>query len=376
MTFLSSKSGKSGQLCFEAEGAWTAENADQIEILIEAASKEALVQKSVQINLNQITSFDTYGAWLIERFKRNIIENGAIPKVEGLAARNAPLLNEATKAYEAVTKTDEQTVNSESLIESAEKTVTSTFKSLSSFPVMVGAMFASMGRMFRSPKNFRLTSTIYQLDRVGWQALPIVLMVTFIIGAIIAQQGFFHFRRFGAELYVVDMIGFLVMREIGVLLVAIVIAGRSGSSYTAELGSMKMREEIDALKTMGFNPVDVLLLPRVLVLVVVLPILTFIGSLAALLGAGLVATTYAGLTAELFMDRLNDAITLDHFLVGLIKAPFIGFVIGVIACAEGLQVKGSTNSLGHHTTQSVVKSIFMVIVLDGLFALFFSAIRM
>ncbi len=217
---------------------------------------------------------------------------------------------------------------------------------------------------------------MHHLDRVGWQAIPIILLITFLIGCIIAQQGFFHFRRFGADIYVVDMVGILVLREIGVLIVAIMVAGRSGSSYTAELGSMKMREEVDALQTMGLDPVEVLILPRILALIIVLPILTFLGSMAALYGAGLVAWLYGGMSPATFIERLREAITIEHFEVGMIKAPFMALVIGVVACTEGLRVQGSAESLGLQTTNSVVKSIFMVIVLDGIFAMFFASIGM
>jgi len=152
------------------------------------------------------------------------------------------------------------------------------------------------------------------------------------------------------------------------------IAGRSGSSYTAELGSMKMREEIDALRTMGFGTVDVLVLPRLIALVMAMPILTFLGSMAALYGGGLVCWLYGGISPEIFISRLKDAISIDHFMVGMIKAPFMALIIGLVACTEGLQVKGSAESLGLHTTASVVKSVFLVIMTDGLFAMFFAAI--
>jgi len=224
--------------------------------------------------------------------------------------------------------------------------------------------------------RFRLTSAVHQLDRVAWQAVPIVLLITFLIGGIISQQGFFHFRKFGADEYVVDMVGILVLREIGVLIVAIMVAGRSGSSYTAELGSMKMREEIDALRTMGFDPVEILLLPRITALVIALPLLTFLGAMSALYGGGVVAWLYGGMSPEIFIARLKEAITLTHFKVGLIKAPFMALAIGAVACSEGLKVKGSAESLGLQTTSSVVKSIFLVIVLDGLFAIFFASIGM
>ena len=226
------------------------------------------------------------------------------------------------------------------------------------------------------PRGFRLTSAVHHLDRVGWQAIGIILLITLLIGGIIAQQGIFHFRKFGAGDYVVDLVGILVLREIGVLIVAIMVAGRSGSAYTAELGSMKMREEIDALRTMGLDPVEILILPRIIALVIALPILTFLGSMAALFGGGVVAWLYDGMSPLVFLARLREAISVTHFGVGMIKAPFMALVIGIVACSEGLRVKGSAESLGLKTTTSVVKSIFMVIVLDGFFAVFFASIGM
>jgi phospholipid/cholesterol/gamma-HCH transport system permease protein len=239
---------------------------------------------------------------------------------------------------------------------------------------MLGALGAAFVRIFPHPQRFRLTSAVHHLDRVGWQAIGIILLITLLIGGIIAQQGFFHFRRFGADDYVVDLVAILVVREIGVLIVAIMVAGRSGSSYTAELGSMKMREEIDALRTMGLDPVDVLMLPRVLALVCALPILTFVGDLSALYGGGLVAWFYGGMSPEIYLARLQQAVSIDHFMVGMIKAPFMALVIGVVACSQGIRVGGSAASLGLRTTSSVVMSIFLVIVLDGFFAIFFASI--
>jgi phospholipid/cholesterol/gamma-HCH transport system permease protein len=202
------------------------------------------------------------------------------------------------------------------------------------------------------------------------------VLITFLIGSILAQQGIFHFRKFGADVYVIDMVGVLVLREVGVLIVCIMVAGRSGSAYTAELGSMKMREEIDALRTMGFDPIEVLILPRILALVIAVPILTFLGSMAALYGGGLVAWLYGGIDPVVFISRLREAISVETFEVGMIKAPFMAVIIGLVACVEGLQVRGSAESLGAKTTSSVVKSIFLVIVLDGAFAIFFASIGM
>jgi phospholipid/cholesterol/gamma-HCH transport system permease protein len=241
---------------------------------------------------------------------------------------------------------------------------------------MTGAVVLAAARVITHPRRVRFTSFVHHVEQVGWRAVPIIVLITFLIGCIIAQQGIFHFRKFGADVYVVDMVGILVLREIGVLIVTIMVAGRSGSAYTAELGSMKMREEIDALRTMGFDPVEVLVLPRILALLLALPILTFIGSMAALYGGGLVSWLYGGMQPDIFLARLRDAISLDTFKVGMIKAPFMALVIGVVSCVEGFAVRGSAESLGRHTTSSVVKSIFFVIVFDGLFAIFFASIGM
>ncbi len=205
--------------------------------------------------------------------------------------------------------------------------------------------------------------------------MPIILLINFLVGCIVAQQGIFQLRYFGAETFAVNMIGILILREMGVLLTSIMIAGRSGSAITAELGSMKMREEIDALKVMGLSPMDVLVTPRLLALIFALPMLTFVADMAGIFGGLVVAWTYAGLSPDLFLDRLKTAIGFNTFMVGLIKAPFMALVIGLIGAMEGLAVQGSAESLGRQVTSSVVKSIFMVIVVDGLFAMFFAAIE-
>ncbi|HLP68632.1 MAG TPA: ABC transporter permease, partial [Rhizobium sp.] len=217
-------------------------------------------------------------------------------------------------------------------------------------------------------------SVVNQLDHMGVRAVPIIVLMSFLIGAIIAQQGAFQLRYFGAEIFVVDLVGILQLREIGVLLTAIMIAGRSGSAITAEIGSMKMREEIDALKVIGLNPVGVLVFPRLVALVVALPLLTVVANFAALYGAALVAWGYSGITFDVFTTRLNEAIDYSTLASGMIKAPFMALIIGIVSAVEGMKVGGSAESLGRHVTTSVVKSIFVVILVDGLFAMFYAAI--
>ena len=359
-----------------ASGSWTATHAGELEAIIDRVTGEAPEAKDVSIDMAGVRGLDTFGAWLLERLTRQWTESGRDAVVVGLPKHDLGLLEE----MHGVNLTPPPKPKRQSKLVSAfagfGKAGIDFSHDLVVFAGMLGAVGTSLVRVISHPRDYRLTSTVHQFDRVAWQAVPIILLITFLIGAIISQQGIFHFRRFGAELYSVDLVAILVLRELGVLIVAIMIAGRSGSSYTAELGSMKMREEIDALRTMGFDPVEVLILPRILVLIVALPVLTFLGSMAALYGGGLVAWLYGGISPDIYIARLSDAISMTHFKVGMIKAPFMGLVIGIVACAEGLRVKGSAEPLGLQTTKSVVESIFLVIVLDGLFAIFFASIGM
>jgi phospholipid/cholesterol/gamma-HCH transport system permease protein len=336
-----------------------------LEPLVDFIAREAGEARAAAIDLGDVAELDTYGAWLLERLMRAWTTRGQEMSVRALPERYQGLLegmHRANRQAEAVPPRENRLL---ATLEGLGRTVAELGHDVAAFVNMLGALAQATTAMLRRPQTFRLTSAVHHLDRVGWQAVPIV-----------AQQGFFHFRKFGADAYVVDMVGILVLREIGVLIVAIMVAGRSGSSYTAELGSMKMREEIDALRTMGLDPVGVLILPRVLALVLALPLLTFLGAMAALYGGGLVAWLYGGMSPEIFIARLREAISVTHFKVGMIKAPFMALAIGVVACSEGLRVKGSAESLGLQTTTSVVKSIFLVIVLDGVFAIFFASIGM
>jgi phospholipid/cholesterol/gamma-HCH transport system permease protein len=361
------------RLQLAAAGSWTAPNAADLEALIDDAVARGRKLSRVELNMAGVENLDTFGAWLLERLLRDCAEGGRGISVTGLPDRFRGIINEAHQANRASAEQPHEGVVGSAVAGTKRALATITQDVVLNVAMFGALVFAAM-RVVVKPGSLRLTSVVHHLDRVCWRAVPIVLLITVLIGAIIAQQGIFHFRRFGAEVYVVDMLGILVMREIGVLIVAIMIAGRSGSAYTAELGAMKMREEIDALHTMGLDPIDVLVLPRVLALVIALPILTFLGSMAALYGGGMVCWLYAGMSPDIFLGRLREIISIDHFEVGMSKAPFMALVIGIVASVEGLQVKGSAESLGLQTTASVVKSIFLVIVLDGIFAMFFAAI--
>jgi len=221
------------------------------------------------------------------------------------------------------------------------------------------------------PKRFRPNSVIQQMYEVWIRALVIVGVLCFLIGVVIAYQGVEQLRQFGAETFTVEAVGISMFRELGPLLTAIIVAGRSGSAFTAQIGTMQVNQEVDAMRTIGLNPVEWLVLPRISALIIAMPLLAFWGDMAGLLGGAVACTVYLDFTFVQFFDRLRDTIGAWHFYTGMIKAPVFGAVIATIGCFEGLQVRGSAESVGQLTTKSVVESIFCVIVLDALFSVIF-----
>jgi len=364
------------RVALAALGTWTAATAAELEPIIEEAARRYEHARYVDIDLARLERLDTFGAWLIERLERAFTARGSTARIIGLSDADRGLIEEVRLVNRTPQRGRAGANRILVALDDVGRAMAEMGWSLVLLAQLLGALTAAALGTIAHPSRLRLTSTIHHLERVGWRALPIILLSTFMIGAILAQQGIFRFREFGADVYVVDMVAVLVLREVGVLIVCVMVAGRSGSAYTAELGSMKMREEIDALRTMGLDPIEVLVLPRIIALVIALPLLTFLGSMAALYGAGLVCWLYGGMAPEIFLQRLREAIWLPTFEVGLIKAPFMALVIGLVACVEGFEVEGSAASLGLKTTASVVKSIFLVIALDGLFAVFFASIGM
>ncbi|MCV9960603.1 MlaE family lipid ABC transporter permease subunit [Pararhizobium sp. BT-229] len=329
-------------------------------------------EKSAEVDLSAITALDTAGAWVIRRFMSRIgdvkLTSDKPRYIELLSALPEELPEPGDEHKQLASRFVRFfTPVGEAVMSAWEDTVAAMF--------ILGS--AVRGAQLKLGRHSGLSpaAIVNQIDRMGVQAVPIITLMSFLIGAIIAQQGAFQLRYFGAELFVVDLVGILQLREIGVLLTAIMIAGRSGSAITAEIGSMKMREEIDALKVMGLSPIGVLVFPRLVALTVALPLLTIIANFAALTGAAVVTWSYSGITFATFLARLQEAVDFSSVLAGMIKAPFMALIIGVVAAVEGLKVGGSAESLGKHVTQSVVKSIFVVILVDGLFAIFYASIN-
>ncbi|WP_298186184.1 ABC transporter permease [uncultured Pseudomonas sp.] len=234
----------------------------------------------------------------------------------------------------------------------------------------IGMTLAAMAAITLRPNRWRITSLVAHLQQSGLNAVPIVALLTFLVGAVVAFLGATVLADFGASIYTVDLVAFSFLREFGVLLTAILMAGRTASAFTAQIGSMKANEEIDAIRTLGLNPLELLVLPRVFALLIALPILTFIAMLSGILGGAVVCALSLDISPAMYLAMLQENIALKHFLVGMAKAPLFAFLIAVIGCLEGFKVTGSAQSVGERTTSSVVQSIFVVIVLDALAALF------
>ena len=235
----------------------------------------------------------------------------------------------------------------------------------------IGLILQTLARNVLRPKQWRITPVVAHIEQIGLNAAPIVVLLTFMVGAVVAFLGATVLANFGAGIFTVDLVAFSFLREFGVLLTAILLAGRTASAFTAQIGSMKANEEIDAIRTLGLDPMDLLVLPRVLALLIALPLLTFLAMMAGILGGAVVCIVSLGISPDMFISLLHSDIGVQHFLVGMVKAPFFAFLIAAVGCLEGFKVSGSAESVGAHTTSSVVQSIFIVIVLDAVAALFF-----
>ena len=355
-------------------GSWTVDRVQMLEAQAAALLAQAGTAAQAILDFAKLDRLDTSGAWLIDRTRRSLTDRGVAMRVENLRPEHEILLAEAHFRDFPRGERRRRHYLIDIVADIGESIVNVGHDCITGVAVL-GEFVASLGKMLVAPASFRFTSLIAHLENFAFRSVPIIALINFLVGAIVAQQGIYQLRRFGATTYAVDLIGILVVRELGVFLTSIMIAGRSGSAMTAELGSMKMRDEVDAMQVMGLRPAEVLIVPRLAALVLSLPMLTLIADFAALFGGLLTCWAYGGISPESFMHRLQAAIDFEEISVGLIKAPFMGLVIGLIAAAEGFAVGGSAESLGKRVTAAVVKSIFTVIVVDGCFTLFFAGIK-
>ncbi|WP_353218006.1 MlaE family lipid ABC transporter permease subunit [Sandarakinorhabdus sp.] len=346
---------------------------DAIMPLDEALRVQPPAGPALAIDLSGVTGIDTAGAWaiagLMQRWQGAGIPArliGASPDVASLvgALANAPLLTKRRKRGQSVIDR----------LERIGRSVTAQASNTADFVAFLGQVLVVLGLTLIGRRPLRGHAVIHQAEAIGVNALGIVGLLLFLVGLVVAQQGAVQLRQFGAEVFTVNLIGRSTSRELGILLAAIMVAGRSGSAFAAQIGSMKLNQEIDALRTIGLDPIEVLVIPRVIACSLMMLGLAFYGILCALVAGGLFVWLQLDMPPGTYVQRLQEVTPLSDFVIGMVKAPVFGFIIALMGCFHGFNVTGNAESVGARTTQAVVESIFVVIVFDALFAFFFSSL--
>ena len=354
-------------------GDWTIGAGSALEKAAAAISKAVAGRKRAEVDISEVSALDMAGAWVIDRARSQLNASGLQTELSGVRSEHATLLHEARYRQIEPPAQPRHVLFVTMLNEIGETVVGALFDVYEGLGFLGRVVARAMGVVFR-PRRWRITPLIFHLEQFALRGAPIIVLINIFVGAIVAQQGILQLARFGATSMTVELVGILTLRELAVLLTSIMVAGRSGSSITAEIGAMRMREEVDAMTVMAVDPMQALVLPRLAALLLAMPILTIFGDIAALFGGMLMTWAFGNVSPVAFIAAIQEPYFLQRFFAGMIKAPFMALVIGLIAAAEGFAVSGSAESLGKKVTSSVVKSIFMVIVLDGLFALFYAAI--
>jgi phospholipid/cholesterol/gamma-HCH transport system permease protein len=352
-------------------GAWLLRSAAQIEARIGACLKATTLPDGGEllIDAQGITALDTSGAWLLHRTRRDLEAGGNAVRFVGLRPEFEALLR--LIAARMGTSASEPLRVPGILARIGGKALDNLFGAFGLLSFLGASAIALMRELFQ-PRRIRWKSILYNLQATGVAALPITGLLSFLLGIVIAYQGAEQLSRFGANIYIVDLVGLSMVRELSPLITAIIIAGRSGSAYAAQIATMKVTEEVDALRTIGIGPLDLLVLPKVIALVIALPLLTVYTDIMGILGGMVMARAQLDVGFTTFIDRLEEAVSLTSFLIGIGKAPVFAVIIALVGCYQGFQVSGSAESVGQQTTKSVVQSIFLVILTDALFSIAFS----
>ncbi|MEO5867453.1 MAG: ABC transporter permease [Sphingomonas sp.] len=319
------------------------------------------------LDLSGIERIDTIGAWVIHRFAA---EHKAA--IEGLDTDGKHLLSQVEAADEPVAMRPAHVGSLTRVVGEIGDAVVTAGNTLLGLLGFLGATTLAFLAVCRNPSRFRFNATIHRFEVVGVTALGIIGLMSFLIGIVIAQQGSVQLAQFGAQVFTINLVGRITLRELGVLMTAIMVAGRSGSAFAAQLGTMKLTEEVDAMRTIGVSPMEALVLPRVLAAVIMMPLLGFYASLISIIGGGLLCWISLDVPPITYIQRIREVVPLTDVWVGLVKAPVFGAIIGMAGCFQGLQVEGDAEQVGTRTTAAVVQAIFLVIVLDAFFAVFFT----
>ncbi len=326
--------------------------------------------ESVQaIDITDAHPIDTVGAWIIHRFAER---TGA--DIIGASEQAEALIDAVEGASSDAEIAPPRPHSIGDISENVGIKVIDFFGGVKSAIGFLGAVLMGAGGLILHPRRFRMKALVRQMELVGVSSLPIIGLMSFLIGIVIAQQGAVQLQQFGAETLTVNLVGRITLRELGVLMTAIMVAGRSGSAFAAQLGTMKLTEEIDAMRTIGVSPMEALIIPRILASVLMMPLLGFYASVVAIIGGAVIGEVMLGIPFWTFLARVQEVVPIYDFWVGMVKAPMFGLIIAMAGCYQGMQVKGNAEEVGLRTTAAVVQAIFMVIVLDAFFAVFFTEI--
>jgi phospholipid/cholesterol/gamma-HCH transport system permease protein len=326
------------------------------------------------VDLERAERIDTAAAWAILRAQKRIEGAGGVVEITGAGEAAAQILEAVRRAMPVAVEGHAREGWLRAAVADVGQAMVGLGAALASFSGVLGLFVVRLAQSAARPRLFRFTALARHCEEVGLRATPIVALMGFLIGVVLAFQGSAQLRQFGAEVFVVDLIAISILRELGVLLTAIIVAGRTASAFTATIGSMKMREEIDAMRTLGIDPGHALVAPRIVALVLMLPVLVLIANVSGLFGGALMSWIELDISPAMFATRLSEGVDVSHALVGLIKAPVFAVLIGVIGCAAGLGVGDTAESLGRMTSSAVVAAIFAVILADALFSIFFQQI--
>jgi phospholipid/cholesterol/gamma-HCH transport system permease protein len=354
-----------------AGGPWTVYHAATVDSGLRQIDTEGL--SVAEIDASQVDSLDTTGAWLLLRTQAHFKDAGLNVTRLDFPESYRPLVGIIDSEHVVVPGAIVPHASFRAFLERVGRATYAVLCQGTGILGYIGRITIEWFKTLYAPqRHFRFIATAHQVEQVGINALPIVGLLMFLVGVVLAYQGADQLSQYGLDILTVNALGIGVLRELGVLLTAIIIAGRSGSAFTAEIGTMKVNEEIDAMQTMGLNIDDVLILPRVTGLVIALPFLTFFADIMALIGGAMMCYFQLGITVPAFIRQLHEAVNVNTFLVGMIKAPVFAYVIGMVGCYEGLNVERNAASVGKLTTRAVVESVFLVIVLDAGFSVMFS----
>ena len=357
-------------------GEWTARGLGNVQAQLSGNdAPHATPGAELHVDGTNVKALDSVGAWVLQGFLRRLHDKGTLVQLSGLRTEFATLLEAAeqqtsAQSASAPSSTMEPTTRLEVL---GRSTVAACSQALALLG-FVGESAVAFARSAVNPSRFRWRPVLFNLRSAGFDALPIVGLLSFLLGIVVAYQGADQLRQYGANIFVVDLVGLSMLREFAPLITAIIIAGRSGSAYAAQIGTMSVTEEIDAMRTLGIAPLELLVLPKIIALLIALPLLTVFADVLGVAGGMIMASTQLDVGFAEFLERFGHAVSVTAFLVGICKAPVFAVIIAVVGCFQGFQTKGGADSVGRQTTRSVVQSIFLVIVADALFSVAFSVL--